>query len=175
MNKVTMRKLVISALFMAIGMVLPNITGLVRVVGNMLLPMHLPVMLCGIICGPVYSAAIGIMLPILRSLIFTMPPLYPNAVAMAVELCTYGVVIGVVYRLLKGKKGRIFISLVASMLTGRIVWGVVISLLTVLAGGTYTFEMYFARAFVQAVPGLIIQFILIPTIVYSLYKAKLIE
>ncbi|MEE0840822.1 MAG: ECF transporter S component [Acutalibacteraceae bacterium] len=175
MTKSTVRKLAISALFLAIGMVLPSITGLVRVIGNMLLPMHIPVMLCGIICGWQFGGAIGIMLPILRSLIFTMPPMYPNACAMAVELCTYGVVIGIVYKLVKDKKGGIFIALIVSMLSGRIMWGIAISFLTVLAGGTYTFAMYFTRAFIEAIPGLIIQLILIPTIIIALRKAKMIE
>lgn len=175
MTKNTIKKIAISALFLAIGMVLPSITGLVREIGNMLLPMHIPVMLCGIICGPLYSGAVGIMLPIFRSLLFTMPPLYPNACAMAIELCTYGMVIGALYNILKNKKGSVLISLAVSMLSGRIVWGIAISLLTVLAGGTYTFAMYFTRAFVEAVPGLTIQFILIPTIVIALRKANMIE
>lgn len=174
MRNTTIRKIALSALFLAIGMVLPSITGLIRVIGNMLLPMHIPVMLCGIICGPLYGGAIGIMLPILRSLIFTMPPMYPNACAMAIELCTYAVVIGIVYNCLKDKKGGIFIALIVSMLSGRIIWGIVISLLTVLAGGTYTLTIYITRAFIQAVPGIVIQLILIPIIILSLKNKKII-
>lgn len=175
MKRETLNKLIISAMFLAIGMVLPSITMQIREIGNMLLPMHIPVMLCGVICGPLYGGAIGVILPIFRSLIFSQPNMYPNAVAMSVELCVYGVVIGLMYILTKRIRGGIFISLITSMLVGRIIWGLISPVLYYLNGSVFTLEIFITRAFVEALPGIIVQLILIPTIILSLKKAKLIE
>lgn len=175
MKRETLNKLIISAMFLAIGMVLPSITMQIREIGNMLLPMHIPVMLCGVICGPLYGGAIGVILPIFRSLIFSQPNMYPNAVAMSVELCVYGVVIGLMYILTKRIRGGIFISLITSMLVGRIIWGLISPVLYYLNGSVFTLEIFIIRAFVEALPGIIVQLILIPTIILSLKKAKLIK
>lgn len=167
--------MVLSAMFLAIGMVLPSVTMQIREIGNMLLPMHIPVMLCGVICGPVYGGAVGIILPLFRSLVFSMPTLYPNAVAMAVELCVYGVVIGLVYAATKKHNWGIFLSLIASILVGRIIWGLISALLYFFNGTVFTLEIFFTRAFAEAVPGIIAQLILIPAIILSLKKSKLIK
>ena len=94
-------KLTLSAVFLGAGLVLPFLTGQLEQIGNMLLPMHLPVLFCGLLCGPAYGGTIGFVLPLLRSLLFGMPLFYPNAVAMAFELCAYAVTIGLLYRLLR--------------------------------------------------------------------------
>ena len=90
----TTQKITLSAMFIAIGIVLPFFTGQIRQIGSMLLPMHLPVFLCGLICGWQYGAAAGFILPLLRSFLFGMPPMYPMAAAMSFELATYGLVAG---------------------------------------------------------------------------------
>ena len=95
---------VVSAMLLAIGMVLPLLTSQIKEIGDSLLPMHIPVLLCGFICGWGYAAAIGLVLPFLRSVTFGMPPLYPQAVWMATELMTYGAVSGIAYSCIKGKK-----------------------------------------------------------------------
>ena len=87
------RALVLSAMFLALGLVLPFFTGQIPQVGSMLLPMHLPVFLCGLICGWQYGAAVGFVTPLLRMSLFGMPPLL-TAVAMAFELAAYGGVAG---------------------------------------------------------------------------------
>lgn len=175
MKKSVLNKMVLSAMFLAVGMVLPSVTMQIREIGNMLLPMHLPVMLCGVICGWRYGGAIGIVLPLFRSLLFSKPAFFPNAVAMAVELCAYGVAIGIVYLYVKNIKGGIYISLVSSMLIGRVIWGAVSAFLYYLNGTVFTLEIFFTRAFLEAVPGIIVQLILIPTIVLSLKKARLLK
>ena len=91
------KKLTLSAMFLAIGIILPFFTGQVPQIGNMLLPMHFPVLLCGMICGAPYGLAIGFILPIFRSFLFGMPMMYPMAIAMAFELAVYGVVAGWIY------------------------------------------------------------------------------
>ena len=50
----------------------------------MLLPMHLPTLLCGFLCGGPWGAAVGFLAPLMRSAILGMPPPFPTAVAMAV-------------------------------------------------------------------------------------------
>ncbi len=160
-------KLVISALFLSMGMVLPLLTGQIKEIGDSLLPMHLPVMLCGAICGWKYGFVVGAILPFLRSLCFGMPPLYPNAVWMAVELSIYGLVIGIMYLGLENRRGRTIISLVTAMLCGRIGWGIAKSILLGVVGKGFTAESFLVGGFVDSLPGIAVQIILIPIILRS--------
>ena len=100
--KKNIKNMVLAAMFLAIGLVLPLFTGQIPQVGNMLLPMHIPVFLCGLICGWQYGAAVGFIVPLLRSAIFGMPVFFPSATAMAFELMTYGLVAGLLYALSGG-------------------------------------------------------------------------
>ncbi len=175
MNKKEIKNLALAALFLALGLVLPFVTMQIKEIGKMLLPMHLPVLLCGIICGYRYGVIVGAVLPILRSLLFSMPKMFPDAPAMMFELATYGLVIGLVYLKLSGKKGRTLLSLLAAMVAGRIVSGIAKWVLVTAAGGAYTLEMYLAGAIFDAIPGLILQIVLVPTIVFALQRAKLID
>ena len=84
--KTSTRKLTLSALFLALGLVLPLITGQIPQIGKMLLPMHIPVLLCGMVCGWPYGLAVGAVMPLLRGLLFGMPVLYPTGIGMAFEL-----------------------------------------------------------------------------------------
>lgn len=163
------KKLVISAMLMALGYVLPFLTGQIREIGNMLLPMHIPVMLTGLIIGPGYGAAVGFLLPITRSLIFTMPAMFPNAVAMAFELAAYGLASGCVISLFRKppKLAPIYLSLVSSMLAGRAVWGGAMTLLLRQSDSAFTLSAFMAGAFLNAIPGIIIQLIIIPPLVYA--------
>lgn len=166
------QRLVLAALFLAIGIVLPSITGSIKEIGDSLLPLHLTVMLCAVICGPKYSACIGLILPFLRSLFFGMPPLYPNAVWMALELVTYGLVLGIMYFGRKSySRGYIFICLITSMLAGRIVWGVSKALLLGFAGKSFGIQAFIVGGFLDAVPGILLQLILIPLTV-ELFERK---
>ena len=120
------KKIVFSSIMIALGMILPLFTSQIKEIGDSLLPMHLPVMLCGLICGWGYGATVGFCIPFLRSFIFSMPPIYPNAVWMAFELATYGLVVGLLYNKKSQKSIRwLYFSLLSSMLCGRIVWGIV--------------------------------------------------
>ena len=121
----TTQKITLSAMFIAIGIVLPFFTGQIRQIGSMLLPMHLPVFLCGLICGWQYGAAVGFILPLLRSFLFGMPPMYPMAAAMSFELATYGLVAGLMYQRSHWKCIlALYRSLITAMVAGRIVWGI---------------------------------------------------
>ena len=114
-------KLVLSALFLALCLVLPMITGGIPTIGNMLLPMHISVLLCGLLCGWQYGLVIGFVAPLLRSVLFGMPPMYPVAIAMAFELAAYGLIIGLVYRLLpKHGVAALYISLLTAMVAAKL-------------------------------------------------------
>lgn len=168
-------RLVLSGLFLAIGYVLPFVTGQLRELGQMLLPMHFPVFLCGLICGWKYGAAVGLLLPITRSLIFGMPVFYPMALAMAVELAVYGFTVGICYGLSK-KKGviAVYVSLLIAMLSGRIAWGIMQVILLGIRGTGFSLSAFFAGAFFNAIPGIILQLILIPATILALTHAHLL-
>ena len=173
-NKI--RRLTLSAMFLAIGLALPFLTGQIQTIGNMLCPMHIPVLLCGLICGWKYGAAVGVILPLLRSMIFGMPPMYPTAIAMAVELMTYGLVIGLLYSRSRWKcVVALYRCLIAAMLAGRAVWGVAEVILLGLGGSAFTVKAFMAGAFLNAIPGIILQLVLIPAIMVALDRTGLVR
>ena len=176
MKHAPLKNLVLAAMFLAIGLVLPFFTGQIPAVGKMLLPMHIPVLLCGLICGWQYGLGIGFVLPLLRSLLFTMPKLYPVAIAMAFELLTSGLVIGLVYRRL-AKKGTVgvYAALLTAMAAGRLVWGAAEVVLLGLNGNAFTAQAFLAGALLNAVPGILVQLILIPAVMAALQKANALE
>ena len=165
--------MVLAGMFLAIGVVLPSITGSIKEIGDSLLPLHLVVMLCGVICGWQYAAVIGAALPFLRAAFFSMPPFYPNAVWMSAELITYGFVIGALFSLRK-KYSRVWllVSLACSMLAGRVVWGIVKAILLGLLDKPFGMQAFLIGGFVDAVPGIILQFILVPLIVELAYRIQ---
>lgn len=174
--KTNIKKMTLSAMFLALGLMLPFLTGQIPQVGNMLLPMHIPVLLCGLICGWQFGAAIGFMTPLLRSMIFGMPMLYPMAIGMAFELMTYGLVIGLVYGLSKWKCiFSLYRAMITAMIAGRIVWGIAQIVLLGIRGNSFTMQAFAAGALFNAIPGMIIQLTLIPAIMVALGKAHLVE
>ena len=171
MKNNALKNMILSAVLLAVGMVLPMLTIQIKEIGDSLLPMHIPVMLCGLLCGWQYGGFIGFILPVLRSVIFGMPPIYPNAVWMALELAAYGVAIGLVYSAFKKKNIlSIYVSLVSAMLLGRVVWGIAKAVLLGVGGKLFTFTMFWVGGFVDAVPGIILQLVLIPLLVTVLNK-----
>lgn len=173
MNNV--KKLAVTAMLFAVGMVLPFFIGQIPAIGKMLLPMHIPVLLCGFIVGWQYGALIGFLLPIVRGLVFGMPPLYPNAVAMAFEMAAYGFVSGYLYSHARWQCTKmLYISLVTAMLAGRLVWAFAEAILLGIGGNTFTWEMFAAGAFLNAIPGIIVQLVLIPLIMVALRRAKVV-
>lgn len=169
-----LRKLVLSAMFLAIGLVLPFFTGQIRQIGNMLLPMHIPVMLCGLICGWQYGAVVGLVIPLIRSLLFGMPPFFPTAVSMAVELCIYGLAIGFLYGLFKKQNLlAVYVSLIPAMILGRVAWGGAQTVLLSMQESAFTLKAFLAGAVLNAIPGIILQLFLIPAIMTTLHYTGL--
>ncbi len=153
-------------MFLALGQILPFVTGQIPEIGKMLCPMHIPVLLCGFICGARYGAIVGFICPLLRSVLFNMPVMYPNAIGMAFELMTYGLVSG----LLSKKWGldsfaKIYAVLIISMIFGRLVWGLAQIVLLGIKGNSFTFAAFLSGAILNAIPGIILQLILIPIVV----------
>ena len=167
------RDLVLAALFLALAFVLPMITGHVPQIGNMLCPMHFPVLLAGFVLGGPWGLAVGFVAPLLRSVLFGMPPMYPIAIAMAFELAPYGAVAGFMYRKVQHTLPMIYATLVTSMVAGRLVWGAVRFVLAGLSGSSFPFSAFLSGAVLTAVPGIVAQLILIPLIVAALQKARL--
>ncbi|MBE6595142.1 MAG: ECF transporter S component [Ruminococcaceae bacterium] len=175
MKRSTLKRMILAALFLAIGYVLPFLTGGIKEIGNMLAPMHLPVLLCGIVCGWKYGLVVGAVMPVTRSLMFGMPRLYPNAVAMAFELATYGLIVGILYdQRQRQSLPRLYVSLVSAMLAGRLVWGAVEALLLGVFGSGFTLSMFVAGAFLNSLPGILLQLVLIPALTLALQRARLL-
>lgn len=174
MNKTT-RNMTLSAMFIALALVLPFFTGQIPQIGSMLLPMHFPVFLTGLICGWQYGLTVGAIVPLLRHLMFGMPPML-TAIAMAFELATYGLVAGYIYtRAKKQTVTTIYTSLLSAMVIGRIVWGIIQIIILNFTGSAFTVQMFMAGALLNAIPGIIAQLVIVPIIMVALDKAKIIK
>ena len=174
--KRTVQNLTLAAMFLALGLVLPFLTGQIPEIGSMLLPMHIPVLLCGLICGWRHGLAVGFVLPLMRSFLFGMPPLWPTAVAMAFELAAYGILAGWFYDRAKWKcVVSLYRSLIAAMIGGRVVWGGAMVVLLGLGSEGFTWAMFLSGAFLTAIPGIVLQLVVIPGVMVTLGKAKLVS
>jgi len=171
MFKSKAHKTVLAGLLLAVGILLPFLTshGIVLIPGNIFLPMHIPVILCGFICGPVYGAMLGFILPFLNSMITSMPVLYPNAIVMSGELFTYGLVSALMYRFTgySCKLKHLYATLIVSMISGRVVYGFISAIL--LGFNPSMQKLSAIGALVQGIPGIVIQLILIPVIIKRVY------
>ncbi len=167
-------KLVLSAMFLALGLVLPFVTGQIPQIGNMLLPMHIPVLLCGLICGWQYGGMVGFICPLLRFALFSAPPM-PGAIGMAFELCAYGVIVGFLYGHSKWKcVFSLYRSLIIAMIGGRVVWGAARVIMMGAMNVPFGWEAFISGALLTAIPGIVLQLILIPVIMVALDRAKLV-
>ena len=173
MNSLQVRRLTYAALYLAIAMALPFVTGQIPEIGSMLCPMHIPALLCGFMCGWPWGMAVGFIAPLLRSAVFGMPPMFPGAVSMAFELAAYGGIAGLLYHLLPKKTWITYAVLVISMVAGRVVWGAVRVALAGLTGSSFTWALFLAGAVTNAIPGIILHLVLIPVLVIAMDRAGL--
>jgi thiamine transporter ThiT len=174
MKKFSTKNLVLSGLFLALCMLLPFITGQIPAIGKALLPMHIPVLLCGFICGAPYGVIVGFIAPLLRNLLFQFPPM-PTAATMAFELAAYGLLAGLLYKALPKKPLFVYVSLLLSMIGGRLVWGLASLIIYGLSGASFTWELFMGGALLNAIPGIIAQIVLIPVIIMALRKGRLLQ
>lgn len=168
------KNITLSAFFLALGLIMPFITGQIPAIASMLLPMHIPILLCGFVLGAPYGACVGFITPLLRSVLFQMPPIL-SAVTMAFELAAYGFCTGFLYKRSDKTTIHIYISLTLSMIAGRIIWGIASMILYGIGGSGFTLAAFIAGAFTNAIPGIILQLILIPILVKVLEKANLLH
>ena len=164
-NQNKTQKMVLSALFLALAYVIPFLTGQIPEIGAMLCPMHIPVLLCGFLCGWSWGLAVGIVAPLFRSLTLGMPPIFPTAICMAIELAAYGAVSGLMHRYLPRKKPFIYCSLLSAMIVGRLLWGAAMFLCLGIRGGSFTLTAFLSGAIINAIPGILLQIILVPIFV----------
>ncbi|MBE6679745.1 MAG: ECF transporter S component [Ruminococcaceae bacterium] len=167
------KKLVYAALCLALALYLPFLTGQIPEIGSALSPMHIPILLCGFICGWQYGIIAGFIAPLLRHMLFSMPPM-PMALIFAFEFAAYGCAAGILYGALPKKIAYTYVSLVGAMLCGRVVWGIGRFVLAGINQTEFPFSAFLAGAFIDAFPGIVLHIVLIPPIVISLKKAKLI-
>ncbi len=168
------KRIVIAGLCVALGVVLPVAVHSIPNAGNILLPMHIPVLLCGLICGPWHGLGCGILTPVVSGIITGMPsPAYLPP--MTAELAAYGLISGLCIRLIKGKNdtARVYCALIAAMIAGRIAYGMMNAL--IFRAGEYSMELWLSGTFITAAPGILVQLIVIPIIILALKKAKVIE
>ena len=173
-RKTPVRRLTAAAACLAICLILPFLTGQIPQIGNALCPMHIPVLLAGFICGPWWAAAVGAVAPLLRHVLFGMPPIL-TALAMCFELTAYGLISGLLYGKSAKRLKNVYFSLVTAMVLGRVVWGIAQVVILGVTGGAFTWAAFVAGAVLNAVPGILVQIILIPVIVIALRKANVIE
>lgn len=165
-----------AALFLALAYVMPYLTGQIPKIGAMLCPMHLPVLLCGFICGPLWGGAVGFIAPLFRSLVTGgFPPMFPTAMCMAFELAAYGAVAGLMHGLLPRKKPYIYVSLLTSMVVGRLVWGASMFVCVGMSGESFTLSAFLTGAILNAIPGIIVQIVLLPILVMILDTPKILK
>lgn len=163
MPKIT--RLVYASLFLALALVLPFLTGQIPQIGAMMTPMHFPVLLCGFLCGWQWGIAVDFSAPLLRSVLFGMPVMYPMAVCMALELATYVAVAGMLYRVFPQKRRFLYVSLIISMIFGRLVWGLARFLCAGLDISTFGLSAFWTGAVAISVPGILLQLLIVPALV----------
>ena len=170
MKTTNVKKMTLAAMFLALAFIMPFITGQIPQIGSKLCPMHIPVLLCGFFCGAPWGLIVGFIAPLLRSLVLGMPPMFPTAFCMAFELATYGFIAGFLHS--KFPKGNVYVyvELILAMIIGRLIWGLV--MFTCMGFDTARFGMsaFLSGALFNAIPGIIVQLILIPILVVSLGK-----
>ncbi len=170
MNKT--KQIVLAALFIAIGVALPQAFHAIPNAGSIFLPMHIPVLIAGFALGPLFGALCGVLTPILSHLLFGMPPAMMLA-QMVCELACYGLLTGLLNRAFKAGSniGKIYVVLILSMIGGRIIYGLLNYF--IFKAGAYSLQMWLSSAFITALSGIAIQLLLIPVLVSRLKKAKL--
>ncbi|MBQ8313186.1 MAG: ECF transporter S component [Clostridia bacterium] len=175
-KKSPLYRMIVIAVLLALGMVLPFLTGQIPTIGQAISPLHIPAFIAGLTCGWGWGMALGLVLPILRSFVFGMPPLVAVAIPMAFELAAYAIVCGVLYPLLRGRMKRLpamLAALIIAMVAGRIVGGAAKAIVMGITGSGFTFSMFISSYFVTTAVGALIHLIVVPVVVLALEKAHL--
>ena len=173
MKRKDIKKLTLSAMFLALAFVMPFLTGQLPQIGSMLCPLHIPVLLCGFFCGATWGLGVGFIAPILRSFTLGMPQMFPTAFCMAFELAAYGFVSGWLHNKLPKKKVSVYVTLLSAMIIGRLVWGIAMFGCMGFDISKFGFSAFLAGAVLNAIPGIILQIIVIPILVITLENDRM--
>ena len=170
MNSV--KRLTLAAVCIALCVVLPIAFHSIPDAGSVFLPMHIPVLICGMICSWPQGLLCGLMGPLLSSVLTGMPPV-AFLPAMMVECGTYGMVSGLVLKYVRTQKtyADLYIALIVAMIAGRVVSGIAKAL--IFTPGL-ALSAWVTASFVTALPGIVIQLVFLPSVVLTLMKAKII-
>lgn len=171
MNEQT-KKITFSGICLALCLFLPFLTGQIPQVGSMISPMHIPVLMCGLLVGAPYGFIVGFIAPLLRTVLFGMPPVMVS-LAMAFEMAAYGAAAGILVSRLPKTTPNLYVSLIGAMLFGRIVWGIAAFFIYRSFGSPFTVQTFLAGAFINAVPAIILHIVIVPPIVLALRRVGL--
>ena len=162
-------KLTISSMCLAIGVVLPQVTHFLPEFASKLSLMHMPVYIAGLICGPLYGLFVGLFCPLFSMLLFNMPKAL-TLYSMMIELGAYGLFSGLFIKIFNNKSNtlNIYLSLISSMIMGKIIYGVCNAL--IFKSGEYSIALWISAAFINGIFGIIIHLIIVPTICLLLKK-----
>lgn len=169
------QKTVFASLFLALAFIIPFFTGHLPQINSMLCPMHIPIFLCGFICGWHWGLLVGLAAPLLRSALFGLPVFFPTALCMAFELATYGAIAGLIYKLAPKKIPYIYLSLVASMLAGRIIRAIATAVCYGITKTEFSLWGFISGVVIYALPGIILHIVTVPLIVILAKKFKVIN
>ena len=170
--RVNLKLFVLAIILGVLGVLLPWFFGEMTIFGTYLLPMEFPILLCGMICGAGYGGVVGAIVPILYALIFNTMQIYPLGVATAIQLCAYGVLCGLLYKILKQ---NVYVSLLLSMFSGRTIYYIVYYFMLRYQGRAYTADMFINGEVLNVLSGITIQIIFIPLIVLILNKTGIVH
>lgn len=164
MNKrLKTKELILSGLLLAVGILLPMIFHSVGMAGKVFLPMHIPVLIGGFVLSPPLAFIVGFITPLLSGALTGMPVMFPIAVIMAFELAIYGLIASLMFR-----KLTVIPSLIISMISGRLIAGLVVFILAQFFGVKMNAIMYLKGAVATGLPGIALQIVLIPALMYGL-------
>ena len=165
--------LALTALFIAVGIILPSVFHAFGA-GSVFLPMHIPVLMCGLICGPFWGLAAGVITPVLSSMMTGMPAA-GYLPSMLCELAAYGFFSGLFIQIIHTSRTfiNLYASLILTMMIGRVIAGILNAI--VFRAGAYSAAIWISAMFVQGLPGILIQLAVIPSAVLALQKANLIQ
>ncbi len=171
----TLAQLLYSATFLSLALLLPFLTAQVKVLGAALCPMHIPVIICGFVCGPFWGMVVGAAAPLLRAFMFGMPTAFPDAFAMAFELAVYAFVAGMLYKKLKKNIFMTYVTLLASMVSGRLVWSLVMVVIALIGklDEPISFALIWSSTVTGSIWGIVLQIVAIPPIISVLKQNRL--
>lgn len=168
------KSLTMTAMMIALGLVVPPIVRMIPNGGGIFSPMHIVPLLTGLVVGPIEGIIVGVVCPLLNNVLYGLP-MGSTLIGMCFELPVYGCMTGLMMKVFKNQKEtvKVYLSLVIAMLLGRIVGGIVQSI--VLGASNYSLQLWASAYFITNTPAIVIHLVLIPAVYFALKKARLVR